>query len=381
VLLLEDDAAFREIVRNCLAENGYTVVAVQTAGEGVREVLASEFTLVLCDFMMPGLPGDMFYRAVERIQPSLCQRFVFMLTHPGDESANEFIRKVDGFVLQKPFPLQHLLDSLALAEVRLTCRSVFDSGPDDPATPSTCTPARGFHAEKTVCLEESLLARILSRTQAKPTPAQGASAPHARNAKSKAAGERRLVLPVAFALLVLLVAALGAWKYVLAERMGVIAAEKSALSEEWQRVSDALDKATPLRPGLNWTLGGPARFAADRARPHWTPALRAIATAAGKEIEILEIHTTSEPDRPDNCTVHVRGTASGADARMVAVRFRQAVEANLKFDAASRPVTARLEHLEDVPGAEPGQELRARFVLVAAFGSIDPAATAHMEAR
>ena len=37
--------------------------------EGVHEVLASEFDAILCDMQMPTLPGDMFYRAVERMRP------------------------------------------------------------------------------------------------------------------------------------------------------------------------------------------------------------------------------------------------------------------------------------------------------------------------
>lgn len=144
ILLLEDDESFCEVIRDCLVEKGYDVVAVQNGGEGVREVLASDFKTVLCDIMMPGLPGDMFYRAVERIRPALCQAFIFMTGHQNDARTNEFIKSVNGFVLRKPFPLDKMLDSIALAEVRRTFHSVFDNAPAGPGGAGTFKPGESF---------------------------------------------------------------------------------------------------------------------------------------------------------------------------------------------------------------------------------------------
>ena len=81
VLLLEDDAAFGEIMGDFLRESGFEVVTVINGVEGVHKVLASDFEVSLCDMMMPTLPGDMFFRAVERMRPHLCDRFVFMTGH------------------------------------------------------------------------------------------------------------------------------------------------------------------------------------------------------------------------------------------------------------------------------------------------------------
>src|SRR5204863_3983154 len=83
ILLLEDDASFKEIMQCFLCENGFDVVAVQNGVEGVHEVLASDFEVILCDMLMPTLPGDMFYRAVERMRPHLCDRFIFMTGYRG----------------------------------------------------------------------------------------------------------------------------------------------------------------------------------------------------------------------------------------------------------------------------------------------------------
>ena len=118
VLLLEDDPAFGEIMAEFLRESGFEVVAVVNGVEGVHKVLASDFEVILCDMMMPTLPGDMFFRAVERMRPHLCNRFIFMTGHRGNAKVNDFIRNVNGTILSKPFHVDDLLEMIAFVQVR-----------------------------------------------------------------------------------------------------------------------------------------------------------------------------------------------------------------------------------------------------------------------
>lgn len=118
ILLLEDDPAFGEIMSDFLRESGYEVVAVTNGVEGVHQVLAGDFEVILCDMMMPTLPGDMFFRAVERMRPHLCDRFVFMTGHRNNQKVNDFIESVDGTMLTKPFHVDDLLEMVAFIQVR-----------------------------------------------------------------------------------------------------------------------------------------------------------------------------------------------------------------------------------------------------------------------
>jgi DNA-binding response OmpR family regulator len=118
VLLLEDDPAFKEIMTDFLQESGFEVVAVVNGVEGVHQVLASDFEVILCDMMMPTLPGDMFFRAVERMRPHLCDRFIFMTGHRGNAKVNDFITSVNGTILTKPFHVDDLLEIIAFINVR-----------------------------------------------------------------------------------------------------------------------------------------------------------------------------------------------------------------------------------------------------------------------
>ena len=62
--------------------------------------------------MMPNLPGDMFYLAVERTKPQLCKKFIFMTGFAGDPKWQAFISRVKGVVLAKPFEFHLLLESI-----------------------------------------------------------------------------------------------------------------------------------------------------------------------------------------------------------------------------------------------------------------------------
>ena len=118
VLLLEDDPQFSEIVKEFLQSNAYEVVAVSNGVEGVREIMAGDFDVIVCDMMMPTLPGDMFYLAVERMRPHLCDRFIFITGLQGSAKVTEFLKKVNGTMLAKPFQVDDLLDMVGFVQVK-----------------------------------------------------------------------------------------------------------------------------------------------------------------------------------------------------------------------------------------------------------------------
>jgi CheY-like chemotaxis protein len=112
ILLLDDDVDFRELLKEFLAPQCFEITCVSNGAEGLRRIMANEFDVILCDMMMPSLPGDMFYMAVERVKPLLCKRFVFMTGHKGDPKYDIFIRRIKGLVLWKPFQIQDLQSAI-----------------------------------------------------------------------------------------------------------------------------------------------------------------------------------------------------------------------------------------------------------------------------
>jgi CheY-like chemotaxis protein len=115
-LIVEDDVAFAMIIRECLEGWGYSVIHAKDGVQGIKRVMVHEFDVIICDMLMPNLAGDMFYKAVERVNPQLCKRFIFMTGNHDDPKINEFIRKVRGVILWKPFQLHVLHEAVDVVE-------------------------------------------------------------------------------------------------------------------------------------------------------------------------------------------------------------------------------------------------------------------------
>jgi len=116
ILVLDDDAALVDLTRSILEKNGYEVDIASDGAQGIKKILAGDYSVILCDMVMPNLAGDMFYMAVERVKPHLCKRFLFMTGHRGDRKIDEFIRKVRGLILWKPFQSHVLMESIQAVE-------------------------------------------------------------------------------------------------------------------------------------------------------------------------------------------------------------------------------------------------------------------------
>lgn len=112
VLLVEDDIELALHLKSLLEVRDFMVTTVSNGAEGLREVMAFDFDAIICDMMMPKMPGDMFYVAVSRAKPHLCKRFVFITGHGGDQRVAEFIEKVHGVVLNKPVSGDDLVRSI-----------------------------------------------------------------------------------------------------------------------------------------------------------------------------------------------------------------------------------------------------------------------------
>jgi two-component system cell cycle sensor histidine kinase/response regulator CckA len=118
ILVLEDDEAFRSFLKRLLLQEGFEVISVLNGVDGVHQVLAHDFDAILCDMVMPTLSGDMFYRAVERMRPHLCRRFIFVTGQYEQAKVKEFLANTGGTILLKPFQIEDLREMLAFIDLR-----------------------------------------------------------------------------------------------------------------------------------------------------------------------------------------------------------------------------------------------------------------------
>ena len=104
------------MTRMQLETNGYEVDLAADGVQGIKKIMVNDYSVIICDMVMPNLAGDMFYIAVERVKPYLCRRMVFVSGHHGDRKVDEFIRKVRGLILWKPFQPHILIETIQAVE-------------------------------------------------------------------------------------------------------------------------------------------------------------------------------------------------------------------------------------------------------------------------
>jgi len=109
VLLVDDDLELAATYKELIEAHGYDVSTAANGVLAIKHFLNHNVDAIVCDLKMPELEGDMFYAAIQRIQPGLHKRFVFITAVADDPTFEIFISKVKSPVLRKPVPIDRLL--------------------------------------------------------------------------------------------------------------------------------------------------------------------------------------------------------------------------------------------------------------------------------
>lgn len=109
ILIVEDEAPIREMVRMSLARNGYEVHQAESAESGLEQLEDVMPDLILLDWMLPGMSGLDFARHLKQ-HPLLRDIPIIMLTARGEEEdkVRGLERGADDFVT-KPFSPRELV--------------------------------------------------------------------------------------------------------------------------------------------------------------------------------------------------------------------------------------------------------------------------------
>ena len=115
ILLLDDDIDLAYTLKALLESHNFVVTTVGNGVDGVQEIMRFDFDIIMCDMMMPRMPGPIFYRAVERAKPELCSRFIFITGYPDKPEVVDFLGSLkDPVVLNKPVRNDDLIQEISM---------------------------------------------------------------------------------------------------------------------------------------------------------------------------------------------------------------------------------------------------------------------------
>ncbi|MEI9897458.1 MAG: response regulator [Chthoniobacter sp.] len=114
VLLVDDDVDLANTLKLLLESHNFIVTTSCNGADALREVMAFDFDVIICDMLMPKMAGDMFYLAVQKIKPQLAPRFLFVTGHADNPKVDSFLKSIDAEVVFKPVLTEELVRMISL---------------------------------------------------------------------------------------------------------------------------------------------------------------------------------------------------------------------------------------------------------------------------
>jgi len=107
ILLVEDEADQRKLIKSILINEGYQVTDVKSAEEAIEQLDKRSFDVIISDWQLPGINGEELLQEVIKISPEC--GFILITAHSEASHAINVIRAGADDYLPKPFDKQSLL--------------------------------------------------------------------------------------------------------------------------------------------------------------------------------------------------------------------------------------------------------------------------------
>ncbi|MFN8571621.1 MAG: response regulator [Gemmatimonadaceae bacterium] len=116
VLVIDDESTIRMALRRFFSRLGWTVDEAASGEEALVKLLESgeddRYRLIICDLRMPGLSGIDLHDRIAAERPRLLSRLIFSTGDLVSEEVAGFIETTHCLVLEKPFELSSLLETV-----------------------------------------------------------------------------------------------------------------------------------------------------------------------------------------------------------------------------------------------------------------------------
>ena len=114
ILLVDDDEDLADTLKALLESHNFIVTTANNGADALRECIAFDPDVIICDMLMPKMPGDMFYLAVQKTKAYLSSRFLFITGHADNPKVDAFLKSIDALVVFKPVLSDELVRMISL---------------------------------------------------------------------------------------------------------------------------------------------------------------------------------------------------------------------------------------------------------------------------
>ncbi|MEO6004582.1 MAG: response regulator [Opitutus sp.] len=114
ILVIDDNAQLREVLRDGLKKLGYVVITASDGAEAFQSIARNKFDIVITDLLMPQKDGIEVIGELKRIQPAAR---IIAMSGGGRGSRDHYLQTARGLgahaILGKPFSMSELNAALA----------------------------------------------------------------------------------------------------------------------------------------------------------------------------------------------------------------------------------------------------------------------------
>jgi CheY-like chemotaxis protein len=128
ILVVDDEPAYRNVLRSVLQNAGYDVVLAENGEDGLKKLKESKIDLVISDIYMPLMDGIRFHKEVRALPECATLPFLFVSAFD-DQHTLEAVKdpRYDGF-LRKARPVDEMKEWISFLTTPVEKRSKFPPG-------------------------------------------------------------------------------------------------------------------------------------------------------------------------------------------------------------------------------------------------------------
>ena len=128
ILVVDDEPAYRNVLRSVLQNAGYDVVLAENGEDGLKKLKESKIDLVISDINMPLMDGIRFHKEVRALPECATLPFLFVSAFD-DQHTLEAVKdpRYDGF-LRKARPVDEMKEWISFLTTPVEKRSKFPPG-------------------------------------------------------------------------------------------------------------------------------------------------------------------------------------------------------------------------------------------------------------
>jgi DNA-binding NtrC family response regulator len=118
ILIIDDETAIRQALRRFFTRQGWEVDEAENGADALVLILgegaapARDYDVIVSDLRMPGVSGMDLHDRVRERRPEIASRMIFSTGDATSASVMEFVHATGCTVLQKPFELATLRETV-----------------------------------------------------------------------------------------------------------------------------------------------------------------------------------------------------------------------------------------------------------------------------